>query len=356
MFPLFLFLAGMQAPTAESIERAFAASRTDLTAGRLTIEVDITRSHPRDHKETFVETIYFDGQRFRCDRTPSGVTPTYRTIYCEHCEREKCYVFFDERALDPKMRQLPLRLEMMGLVPGTGRVGGDRKFDPRVIGVGARSFFAYQSISVGRFVGRTDRSPPTVAPAEWHGKVAWVVSCRLNHGPSTRATYVPDLGYSMVKYELNAEPKEPGDVPVKLVMESEPDQFGPKKHWFPRKVLYQSFRGNELTEKNVIHVKEAVFNEPLPADTFKIAGMGVPPGAAVMMLVPGAVGSYVWDGSKIVGVKTPRPVAEADKAPEAETDRWRARWSTASVALSLAGVAALGVYYRRSRAKGRNGP
>ncbi len=332
-------------PSVEELEEGFLKERSGLVSGQLRLHVEIERTLPDKAKLEFRQLMFYEPGRLRCDRIMLTRAEEHRTVYCENCERPGCYVFYDDRDL-PKNRR-PLLLQSMEVPAGAVRRGADLRFDPRVIGVGGRSFFIYHSVTVGKLIGRTDRSPPTIRATEWQGKKAWSVSYRLNHGPSVVDTFVPECGYCMVRHELESLPVEAGADSIKNIMEAEPAQHGSKGRWFPAKVVFHQYRNGALTEKNVIKIEDAAFNEPILPTTFMISGMAIPAGASVNMLVPGAKGAYYWDGATIV--QRPSRNTDVEKVVDRPPPIRRWDWSVASIILLVIGIALLGLYLKAKR-------
>lgn len=88
--------------------------------------------------------------------------------------------------------------------------------------------------------------------------------------------------------------------------------------WFPTASKYVRTMAGKIVhhEEAVIHVES--LNQPLPAETFELAGLDIPVGRAVVM-VPEAGPLRLWDGKNVITAGSRRPQAQVAAGGKRET-------------------------------------
>jgi hypothetical protein len=352
MVGLLLMCALGQIAPKEDCELQLLKYRMALTSGKMTISGKVLR--PALGKEDeWIKKIWYDPNHYRCDHFSDKGGKSVRLIYCEECELPGCYVYLDGEALfNPKLKRVPLIIQTLNLPKRVGRYGQELKLDPRVIGIGAFRFDTYRVLKLSRFLGRTDLARHSWERTMWQGKEAWIATSVQKDGFKIRATFVPALANIMVRCEFDGQGPKRGGVAtvVHQVMKAEPRQFGTKHIWFPGKVVSQQFEDGKLQGAYELEISDAAFNEPLPADTFRLASMNVPAGTPVNLMTPQSGGRpYMWDGKKVVPAKQDFKVAYPDLPPEEERGGVRRWLLPASIVLALLGLVGVGSYYYRKR-------
>lgn len=341
-----LFAITCPCSTPEEVEQAFVKERSALISGRLTIQGEVETTVPRPFKEKWKRFFWFTPDRFRCEKITIGKQDSFRQIFCENCERDGYFVYFDERHLQPGSRTNPIVIQPLNLAKGWS----DIKFDPRIIGISSQSLHAYYLLTLSNTIGRTDRTPPVLEKVRWKDRDAYQVSYKLKKTDAlVRTTYVPDMGYSIVRSELDAIYNNP-HMTFKRIMEAEPAKFGKTQVWFPRTVSMQRFINGNKVEQFFLEVTDAAFNEAIPAKTFKLIDMAIPAGAGIDLMYPEAQGYYFWDGQKIVQDKRPQVLRQDLPPPEANKG-WQSWYFGLSISLATVGVSLVMVYYFRNQTR-----
>lgn len=227
---------------------------------------------------------------------------------------------------------------------GGARVNAHLKYDPKVIGMSSSACEAYGVLKLTEIIGRTDRGAPKIEKVRWRDRDAYLVSYELKNGFTVSTTYVPAMGYSIVKSESVAVIKGKKRVQE---MEAEPTEHGPNKIWFPAKVSIRHLVDEKQVYKATLQIVDVSFNSPIPPEVFNLIGMEIPKDTEID-LRPATPGSHYWDGEKIV--RKIQHNADRDlppPVPAAETSRrW---WFGLSIFLAVAALAAFGWYAVRVR-------
>jgi hypothetical protein len=338
-----------QLPPTEDAEHAFLGYRQELSTGRLTVSGVVQATKPISISQKWTKKIWFDGKKYRCDQIDED-RGNFRTVYCEHCERENAYVYFDESKVDPTSRAYPVTIQTIDYPKNAPRLGAGLKLDPRAIGTSTQSILHLHHVTLSQVIGRTDRSEPLWEKAKWKDHDALVVTYTLNHGPIMRMTYVPDMGNSLVMTELTHNNAN-GRI-AKRVVESEPRKFGTKGSWFPWRVSGQFAENGAIVEQYSLEISDVAFMEGINPNVFALSGMNIPPATLIQMVTPDKNGTHRWDGKRIVPAKSDPGITHVDKSPEGILPRDQHWLSALSVSLALLGCSAFGVfYYRKWRAR-----
>jgi hypothetical protein len=165
----------------------------------------------------------------------------------------------------------------------------------------------------------------------WKGMDCQRIDYSLTKGVRVHIWVVPAWGPSVGRIEMENEVA--GRHYVESI-ESDNHQFGTANIWFPQSCVYESLRDGKSVEKEEVKVEVQSLNEPLPADTFRLAGMDIPVGWPISGYR--LEGMSTWDGKEIEAKEPPAP-------PLAPVPR-NSGWKLAVGAILLAIVAAMAIW------------
>jgi hypothetical protein len=313
-FPLLLLFPPVgQPPVAEdvaAVEKAALANRQAVRTAYVVLRRDY-RSHkdPADNRKAEA-TIWMDGDRLRTDHVDHypglGDQAGRRYIECFNCERPGHHLTY------PEVPHVVGRLEP---VPGGKFESVRATIDPRLIGYVPVTYGVLWHFRLDSYIGRADRSDPQLTREALNG-----VDCRV-----VRYTFVQ----GKVQVAIWFDPKR-GHHPLRIVhaengfrmaVDVEPQPAG-NGLWYPKTVRFTEHVGGKLAIEEVVEVTEVRLNEPIPADTFMLRGMGIADGThfSVYGTKP-TERSWVWTGGQLVplakleaererreGVPNPEPV------------------------------------------------
>ena len=76
------------------------------------------------------------------------------------------------------------------------------------------------------------------------------------------------------------------------------------KQWFPRVCRFESAVNGVTTSRDIARVKVVKFQRSVDRGKFTMAGLGIPKGTRIAK-TPSQVGSFLWDGEKIINTIAP---------------------------------------------------
>lgn len=266
LFGLLIAVPTVAVPSVGEIERAALDGRLAITSAKVVIRARGERFHSGKSIATDADyTFWMDGKRLRTDVVrSSGPDAGVRVTTCENCEREGWGVLYHEK---PGQAASFLPLARFSKLELTDAI------DPRKIGLDASPIRVLRQARLDQVVGRTDRTAPEIRSEKYGGKDCWVIRFAINppdHKTQVAAWISPAEGNSVVRIELT-QPVE--GTPSRWVVSSEVTTWPPAKVWYPRTVKFEEYRGDKLVQHETADVTEASLNQPIPAETFTLAGI-----------------------------------------------------------------------------------
>lgn len=289
--------------------------------------------------------FWLDGIQLREDRF---VADRIQSIQCRNCEKAGQFIRFH----NVKIGANPVMIEL-GTMPGDG-VKGDPNYrnlfftDPRVFGLQPSISGVLHAFKIDTMLGRADRTPPILEKTKWNGYDAYIIRFVLTTGDKAKYAYwlVPAMDYSVVR--VDGESESMGRK-TSLSLKSEMERHGKPGIWFPKSYVAESHIDGKLAWSDTVSVTDVTINQPLPADTFRLAGMNIPAGWPIKgSALPDKTKQYEWDGKKIVERGAPKgkaPPDEASSAPPGSSQR--GLFLTGAGVLALGGTVALALAYRK---------
>jgi hypothetical protein len=336
--------ASGQVPSVQEVESRALQARQQIRTLQATFEVEPTSFGSRQAPARLTTTIWLSGNQIRADVVRQGSAfAGFRTVECLNCDKEGWGI----RANDmPRMATSVFRLGPSGAEDMRDAI------DPRLIGYAPNTFAVLKNMRLDSWVGRTDRDDPAVTAERFEGLNCWVVRWANKNGWRSGVWVCPSQGHNVIRIESRSPPNEKQQL-VQAVT-SELVQVQPSGLWFPRRAVYEQRTDDDLEYREIIQVSDVRVNEPIPAETFTLAGIGLRPGAFVLSEDRKKGGR--WDP---VTKTTTRPVPPAnlfqDTTPatpvDPDTPRPTNYWLVAAcVGFALAAVAV--VLVRRRAAPG----
>ncbi|MBS0201523.1 MAG: hypothetical protein JSS49_01390 [Planctomycetes bacterium] len=292
------FSRGAETPTAADLERDVIAYRKAIHSAELSLEHRLT-SYPSG-KDPVVRNrttaIYLLETKLRNDVTrisgPDG--DSTRATNCRNCEANGFHVFYT----DLKEPNFEIMLEMHPVAEVLNQPATFPVFDPRALGMAADSSPNLAKLkSFGEWIGRADRSDPTVTRETYHGQDCIRLEYRFDPDTGTvRQWFNPMYGPSLVRMEKEFSYR---DMVYLDSVETEYGLHGESKLWFPSKVTYSRKRDGIVDEDEIVTVTVISLNAEVDPKLFTIAGMNVPAGTYISGH-PISEDACLWNGKSIV--------------------------------------------------------
>ena len=286
---------------------------------------------------------FLDGDKLRQDRLDNG---KIEDLKCRNCEKEGQFIRFINQGK-------PVYMEY-GTMPGDGRRGdGNYRnlflIDPRVLGLMATTAGVLHPYQLDSILATTDRTPPTLEKNKWNGKDAFIVRFEAKSGPKIKYALwiVPSMDYSVVQ---SAKESEDGSgTKYASILKCEMEKYGKPGTWFPKSYAAEDVSVGKTLWREKMELSDVTINEPLPANTFKLAGMNIPVGWPIYgSALPDKRKRYKWDGSKIVESDSPKAKDQPKSSSAAPTNGTpRGVLLAGAGGLAIAGTLTLGLFFRK---------
>lgn len=243
--------------------------------------------------------IYFDGSMIRNDAfknyNPDSAKVHGRDDYRDvRCYGEKEHISYSDQVL-PDGHTIALIVKPVTSV-NRDPVPNSR-IDPRLIGMVPISTANYPHHNLESVVGRPDRRKTSVEDVEWNGDKCKLVRYTRNDGLVAKMWICPDKAFGIEKVQIEAGTSKAHYIDT---VECALSKDNPAGIWFPESYTYTQHKDGKLTKKEHTRVNVVSLNKSLPADTFALAGIGVPAGKQVYFEGMHDNGIAVWDGNRIV--------------------------------------------------------
>jgi len=312
--PLLVFLAGSMLvwsvqSQASDLNEEIRFLESQVINSRLAIKsfeiiFDIIEKTERESSNyKVVRRHYFvDRDKMRIDTTyrlrvelPEHVTvpPEYTDITVwgdEHCYRFSNNPIYDEGQVFDMVMEV------------SQRVGDDDGlyFDCRILGLTASGMETNPPLNV--FLGNSVRKDFSLSEESINGVPCKKISAIFPNGAQWATWVAPSQGYSVLKMECGR--KDSQDIARWELIDCTELHVGEYENsgmWFPTHSFYRRFENNEWKTCEVLSVKVASLNKPLPSELFTPKGIGVPVGKKVFVTGEQTVRPLYWDGTQIVG-------------------------------------------------------
>ncbi len=280
--------------------------------------------------------IWWDDKHQRTDCIPSLPEPTNRIVHCVNCEKDGWgVVYHEEKNL------------LATLKPLADYEKGSFHFirDPKLFG------HAFGGLSQSEKLERLFAQRAPMVP-----KVTVVVGPDGDLWKLTWTYDEPDIWFT-----ITADPNRGFEV---TEIESMGKDFREsvravlkrwEKTWYPERITFEQWFGNKRTVFEEVVVKSATFNQPIPPETFTLAGLKMLPGHPIRVdsklrierVNDGKIGPHDSD----TPLSDPTPPPSAAPVRVAEPGEWRVNpWLlTAGAALAIAAIVLLVYKYRTRR-------
>ena len=260
------------------IEKRMIEARKAIPSGRVVVTNRLTKF--RDPSQVNVpkrREIYFDGDNIRCDK--EGAKLRSQTVLTRDTTIRG---FSDEGAVSvfgPKTRS------------------GSRRGvpDPRRLGIVVWVFDTISGHGYEDLFLNPNRDQFKVEAGTDAGKPIWKVSFRIALGKKAMFTEYwlsKNQGGLPVYIGIRAgegESQSLKSIRVKL------KEYGSDGVWFPSQVIFRRVRAEQVVTEELVTVEDAVF-EDIAAETFTLAGLGLPKGKTIN--IDGKLAT--WDGQRVV--------------------------------------------------------
>lgn len=320
-------------PSGEQILQLALKQRQAITKMTATFNGVLEQPDKKPPTKKTVSRYWIDGNQLRNDR------PT--EILSFNSPKEGQYIRFH-----PSGPTGPKVALVIGLIKEPR--GMLFSVDPRVLGLQPARNGHLWLYKLDTFLGRADRTKPTLEKGKWKEHDSYIVRFALTTGVENKWTYtiVPALDHSVVRVEYENKDGSKG------TCESEMQRYGKPGAWFPKRCVSElRKKDGKLEWRYTTEVVDVTINEPFPVDPFQLPGMNIPVDTPIHDdSVPDKL--YKWDGKKIVERETPKKVAETrEEMSFAQGDEGSKRTLllAASGGFALAGVIAVGFVYRKRR-------
>ena len=257
-----------------------------------------------------------DGEQLRRDRTLTNVPAepalvAARSIRCRNCERMGWGI--DATALPN------FGVEFAPLTDKNFSGPGMKIANPRVFGYIPELLVATGDNRIDQFVGAGGRSNVRTRPETLDG-----VECvRIDSdgpGDFTDSVWLaPSLGHTAMKARRETNEKN-GTRTAWTVVSSDVRKVGDSGLYYPYKIIWeQGPTSGKLNYRNEVDVKSVTINEPIPPETFKLGGLGLPDGFYVSVPERGKSG-YFRNGVIETSKRSRQPAAPAGPPVAVDAD------------------------------------
>ena len=293
----FLYAADAQAPTGLAVEQQALVQRRAISTA--VVKCEAQGKLAGDHGERNIvrtDTIFFAGDKRRADiaRTDSAMGKPYRQLRCFAAGRHISW--FDRRESGGGFTALSdTDVKYLGDPLGAAVV------DPRMIGMSPDDFANLVHYNLEFVFGSGDRKDAQgLATRVTHQGIDCLQSdYERNSGSKVRCLVAPEMDYAPVRVESEFvvnNMRYQDSVSIKN------ERHRPSNIWFPVECWYQRLEDGKVTREEQLKVTVVSLNEPIPPETFTLAGMGIPPGVHVSRVPEDEhlVGVNVWNGREVV--------------------------------------------------------
>lgn len=260
--------------TPEAVEKAAITARAAIRT--LYARLDVTGwGETRGAKETWSSQRQFwkDSDKQRLDYiSGGGKRGGIRFIECRECERAGWGV----TATD-----MPNVVADVFPLEGAGEAKVNQCLDLRPLGYTA-GILAFSNGRMDQCVGMANREQLSVREEELDGarcsRLQWVSKVKVRFD----VWVCPAKGNNVVRIDATPTPT-PGEPAVQISVRSEVVPVAASGLWYPREVVFDQKRGGKTERWEKIAVTEVKINEPIPPETFSLAGMNLAPQTPVKL-------------------------------------------------------------------------
>ncbi len=296
-------LSSAQTVDPEAIEKEALAPRRALKSG--IVELTSHYSEFAGGKKTVsgetTYTIWFDGDQIRRDayrhyqpaqKHQKLAKDAYREVSC--FGKDQHYWWTDKVGLNGAAYVLRVDNDPKSITSTLFTIT-----HPNVIGMAPRTFAnLVHHNTPDNFIGRADRTPPSMTREATGGVDCWKIEFSLKNGVKARAWIAPDRGYSPIR--LETEFTSAGKVYFHE-LHSDVAPIPGANLWFPRRCECLRRIDGAVVAAETLDVALHDVNKPVPASVFTLAGLDIPPGTHVSFIhfdPPRKM--ETWDGKKLV--------------------------------------------------------
>jgi hypothetical protein len=306
------------------IEKRVLETRRAITCGQVCVSLRhrIFEADPSVLNHTCKYTLYFDGDRLRCDwRTirPDGdsllQTVSTKDVFIRALSDEKPVQFFG---------------------PLTKREHLDEFPDPLRLGLVVWNFHTLRKHGFERHFLAPDRYDFIITSAESAGETILKVVFHRNNrqGNRVRTEYwlAPQQGHLPIYIEVQGDG-------VTMSIKCALAKYENGGIWYPREVVYRYARGDKTVEEEVVSVESAVFGECPDKDLFTLAGLGLAKGR----IIDHDGRLMTWTGERMI----PQVLESIASTPQRENPpAWQGNWFLMVSAIVLAVIATGALWLR----------
>jgi hypothetical protein len=222
-----------------------------------------------------------------------GWPETIRELSGRHCGHDNTTVYYSE---SKSKQTVVMFTDLSDDAFYTSKV-----LDPRLLGLYPASSpqLNLATRHLESFIGRQDREKVSVQHAQFAGHDAWLLKYRLLQGTGVdaRVWVVPEWGPNPARIE--AEWKTPEKHFMDSV-ECSYQQDAASKIWYPKTSKYiRTLNGDPEREEDVT-VESLSVNAIVPSNALELSGMDIPVNTAILNHPDYRIGSFAWDGEKVV--------------------------------------------------------
>jgi hypothetical protein len=332
-------------PTPVKVLELALEQRRSVSQFAGTFQINTQQPQNKGKETTASFRIWLSGNQLRHDTFRGAIVN--RNI-CRNCEKDGQFI----RYHNAKFANKSVYLEY-GTMPGNGRAG-DPNFrnllfiDPRVMGLQPSSAGALHKFTLDGTLGSTDRTAPTLEKSKWNGHDVFLVRFAVTTYGKPKRTYyiVPAMDHSVVRVDF--ERTDDGGRKFAGSLKCDMMRYGKAGIWFPKSYLLEAFVDGKVHVRETMKLTDVTINEPLPANTFRLAGMKLPVGWPIRgSALPNKNKAYEWNGKSPVEEKpAPAPKGSAeDVFSESSGAPRRNVLLAAAGTFAVAGAFALGAFF-----------
>jgi hypothetical protein len=324
-------------PTFEEARKAVIAARKGLTSCAVELEQFSTPSGGSATPAKRTWRIWWDEKHQRTDYTPQSPATGSRGVYCVNCEKDGWGLKYTEE------KNLLATLKPIAEFREEGGYHYIR--DPKAVG---HSFGGLFNTEKGIEAIFPQKSPPGARVDVVAGADGELWKLHLPYeDPNTSLTITadPNRGFEVTAMDFAGKGFKSS---VRTVLKRWAGV------WYPERLIFDLWTDGKRTDLEEVVVKSAVFNQPIPVETFTLAGIKMLPNHPIRVDNNPTV-EYVRDGKVCpkesdAQIKEPLPPPGAMPVRVPEPGEWRLNpWLFVAAGLLILGAVALLVVKLRNQ-------
>jgi hypothetical protein len=246
--------------------------------------------------------IWFDDNNIRYDEYKPyklGDERRYRSI---RCLTPDTFFYWSDQELSPVGDHVMLEVQKRDAIPKKDpfyQMG-----HPRLLGTVPEPIpELLRNYHLESYLGRTDRTRPTVQHDQVGQRECWRIDYEVLNGTKVSLWMAPEWGFNPVRIETRSKL---GGKQYHHKFEAT-YQRADEQHWYPQSCQYWHTIDNHRAKEATLEVNLLAFNHPPDAKIFELIGMGIPAGTTAHKFPEeSSPGGLIWNGKELIPARQAR--------------------------------------------------